>query len=91
MVMMLKVRHLQKNTFLLFLLTCKEGSTGGVFKDLTDTFVGLGGTFEILLSTNFLLDVFGLLERICYCSGLLRWDKGINVLSHLTCSGDTGF
>lgn len=32
-----------------------------MLKDLPNTFVGLGGAFEVLLSTNLLADIFGLL------------------------------
>lgn len=54
-------RHLQEDAFLLFLLSCEQSSAGGVLKDFPNTFVGLGGAFEVLLGANLLLDIFGLL------------------------------
>ena len=57
------VRHLQKDTFLLLLLSCEQSSSGGMLKDLPDTLVGFGRAFQVFLGANLLLDIFGLLRE----------------------------
>ncbi len=51
---------LQNLALLLLLFLGEQGSTGGMLKDFAHTLVGLGGAFEVFVSTNLLADVFGL-------------------------------
>jgi hypothetical protein len=44
--------RLQDQALLLFLLFGQESGTRGVLKDLADTFVGLGGTLEVLVAVD---------------------------------------
>lgn len=45
-----------------------EGGTGGVLEDLTDTLVGAGRAFEVLVGADLLTDLFTLNKRVNICS-----------------------
>ncbi len=45
---------LQEPTLLILLLLCQECGAGGMFENLTDTFICLGRTFEVFVGSDFL-------------------------------------
>jgi len=65
------------------LLSRGEGSTGCVLKDLTDTLVGLGRALNVLLGTNLILDLSGLLLGDGSLRGLVEFLNGLLVVSKI--------